>query len=55
MGIKAETDHVSSQNHNYTKVMGIQVVFKKSKVVSDVFRFRVRGKLMISNEQVNTV
>jgi hypothetical protein len=50
-----ETRSVKISKHNYTKIMGIKLVFSKVKVISKDFRFGVSRKVMVSNEQVNTV
>jgi hypothetical protein len=50
-----ETKSIKIPNHIYMKIMVIQLVFEKTKVLSSDFRFCVTGKVMISNEQVKTI
>jgi hypothetical protein len=50
-----ETRSVKISNYYYTKIMDIKFVFLKNKIISNDFRFSVKGKVMISNEQIKTI
>jgi hypothetical protein len=52
-----ETRSVKIPNHDNTKIMCIQLVSQKAKVISNDFRCSVGvgGRVKVSNEQVKTV